>query len=322
MKRIIAIGLSVAGFVWAATAANAQSWPARPIRTIVAFPAGGIVDVVARVVCEALAPRLRQPVVVENRTGAGGVIAATFVAKSEPDGYTVLAHSAGHTIAPALTPKLSYDPARDFAAVAPLGVTANVLVVSATRGFKSARELAAAAKAKPGALNFASAGVGSGTHLSAERFKASAAIDVIHVPFRGTPEMITETMAGRIDFFVGPAGIVLPHIKAGKLLALAVNSPKRASVLPEVPTMAEAGFVDAEYPNWFGLFVPARTPRDIVETLHRATASALKAPEVAKKLAGLGIDPMVMTPAEFDAHVKAEVGMNAALVKAAGIGVK
>ena len=160
---------------------------------------------------------------------------------------------------------------RDFSAVVPLGVTANVLVVSPARGFKTARDLVAAAKAKPGSLNFASAGVGSGTHLSAERFRVGAGIEVIHVPFRGTPEMITEVMAGRIDFFVGPVGIVLPHIREGKLLALAVNSPKRASALPNVPTMSEAGFVDAEYPNWFGVFLPAKTSQDIVNKLHRET---------------------------------------------------
>jgi tripartite-type tricarboxylate transporter receptor subunit TctC len=252
MKRILSISLSILGLALASIEANAQAWPTRPIKVIVAFPAGGIVDVVARVVGDQLSSQLRQPIVVENRTGAGGAIAAAFVAKSDPDGHTLLVHSAAHTIAPALH-NLSYDPARDFSAVVPLGVTANVLVVSPAKGFKTAGDLIAAAKAKPGALNFASAGVGSGTHLSAERFRVGSGIQVIHVPFRGTPEMITEVLAGRIDFFVGPVGIVLPHIHEGTLLALAVNSPKRASALPDVPTMAEAGVADAEYPNWFGV---------------------------------------------------------------------
>jgi tripartite-type tricarboxylate transporter receptor subunit TctC len=168
-------------------------------------------------------------------------------------------------------------------------------------------------------LNFASAGAGSGTHLSAERFRVSAGIQVIHVPFRGTPEMITETLAGRIDFFIGPVGIVLPHIREGKLLALAVNSPKRASALPDVPTMSEAGLVDAEYPNWFGVFVPAKTARDIVDRLHRETQKALREPNVENKLTTLGIDRMIMTPVEFDEYVKGEIGINAALAKAAGI---
>ncbi len=318
MKRIFSISLSILGFVFANMEANAQAWPTRPIKAIVAFPAGGIVDVVARVVGDQLSSQLRQPIIVENRTGAGGAIATAFVAKSDPDGHTLLVHSAAHTIASALQ-NLSYDPALDFSAVVPLGVTANVLVVSPVKGFKTARDLIAAAKAKPGALNFASAGVGSGTHLSAERFRVSSGIQVIHVPFRGTPEMITEVLAGRIDFFVGPVGIVLPHIREGKLLALAVNSPERASALPDVPTMAEAEVADAEYPNWFGVFLPVKTPRDIVNKLHRETLSVLQASSVAAKLAKIGIDPMVMTSAQFDAHVKAEIGMNAALVKATGI---
>jgi tripartite-type tricarboxylate transporter receptor subunit TctC len=319
MKRILLMSLSFLGFACASIEVNAQAWPTKPIKAIVAFPAGGIVDVVARVVCDQLSTQLRQPIVVENRTGAGGVIATAFVAKSDPDGHTLLAHSAAHTIAPSLQPNLSYDPARDFAAVVPLGVTANVLVVSPARGFKTARDLAAAAKAKPGSLTFASAGVGSGTHLSAERFRVSAGIEAIHVPFRGTPEMITEMIAGRIDFFLGPMGILLPHIREGQLLPLAVNSPKRAAALPNVPTMSEAGLIDAEYPNWFGVFLPAKTSRDIVNALHRETVKALLAPNVQSKLVTLGIDPMVMTSAEFDEHVKTEIGMNAALAKTAGI---
>jgi tripartite-type tricarboxylate transporter receptor subunit TctC len=319
MKRISLITLLFLGVACASTEANAQAWPTKSIKAVVAFPAGGIVDVLARVVFDQLSPQLRQTIVVENRTGAGGVIATAFVAKSDPDGHTMLIHSAAHTIAPSLQPNLSYDPARDFSAVIPLGVTANVLVVSPARGFKTVRDLVAAAKANPGSLNFASAGVGSGVHLSAERFRLSAGIEVIHVPFRGTPEMITEVIAGRIDFFLGPVGIVLPHIREGQLLALAVNSSKRASALPNVPTIAEAGLVDAEYPNWFGVFLPAKTSSDIVNKLHHETLKVLQTPNVASKLATIGIDPMVMTPAEFDEHVKAEIGINAALVKATGV---
>jgi tripartite-type tricarboxylate transporter receptor subunit TctC len=271
------------------------------------------------VVFDPLSPRLHQPIVVENRAGAGGIIATAFVAKSDPDGHTLLVHSAGHTIAPSLQPNLSYDPARDFSAVVPLGVTANVLVVSPARNLKTVRDLVAAAKAKPGSLTYASAGAGSGTHLSAERFRISTGISVVHVPFKGTPEMITEVLAGRIDFFFGPLGIVLPHIREGQLLALAVNSPKRASALPDVPTISEAGIVDAEYPNWFGVFLPAKTPRDIVNKLHRETLAVSQASKVVAQLATLGVDPMVMTPVEFDEYVKAEIAINAALVKAVGI---
>jgi tripartite-type tricarboxylate transporter receptor subunit TctC len=319
LKQTLSIALSMFGVAFATMEANAQAWPSKPIKTIVAFPAGGIVDVLARVVFDPLSSRLRQPIIVENRAGAGGVIATAFVAKSDPDGHTLLVHSAGHTIAPALQPNLSYDPARDFAAVVPLGVTANVLVVSPGKNLKTARDLIAAAKAKPGSLTFASAGAGSGTHLSAERFRISAGIEVVHVPFKGTPEMITELIAGRIDFFLGPVGIVLPHIREGQLRALAVNSPKRASALPDVPTMSEAGIPDADYPNWFGVFLPAKTPRDIVNQFHRETLAVLHTSTVEEKLATIGVDPMVMTPGEFDEHVKSEISINAALVKATGI---
>jgi tripartite-type tricarboxylate transporter receptor subunit TctC len=231
----------------------------------------------------------------------------------------MLVNSSAHTISPSLQPNLTFDPARDFSAVIPLGNSPNVLVVSPSRGLKTVGDLVVAARAKPGSFNFASAGVGSGVHMSAERFLASAGIVAVHVPFKGSPEAITELMAGRVDFYFSPVGLVVAHIREGKLLALAVNSPKRAVILPEVPTLAEAGVADAEYPLWYGSFVPARTPRHIVETLHRETLKALKTPNVEDKLATLGLEPMVMTPAEFDAHVKAEIRANAALINAAGI---
>ena len=277
MTRTCFILLSVLGLVFASGEAWAQAWPTRPVRAIVAFSAGGIVDVMARVVCDQLSTQFHQPMVVENRAGAGTAIAAAFVAKSDPDGYTVLVNSSAHTISPLLQPNPT------------------------------------------GSLNFASAGVGSGVHMSAERFLASAGIVAVHVPFKGSPEAITELMAGRVDFYFSPVGLVAAHIREGKLLALAVNSPKRAVILPEVPTLAEAGVADAEYPLWYGSFVPARTPRYVVETLHRETLKALKTPNVEDKLATLGLEPMVMTPAEFDAHVKAEIRTNAALINAAGI---
>ena len=319
MTQTCFILLSVLGLVSASGEAWAQAWPARPVRAIVAFSAGGIVDVMARVVCDQLSTQFRQPLVVENRAGAGTAIAAAFVAKSDPDGYTVLVNSSAHTISPLLQPNPTFDPSRDFSAVIPFGNSPNVLVVSPSRGFKTVGDLVAAARAKPGSFNFASAGGGSGVHMSADRFVASAGIVAVHVPFKGSPEAITELMAGRVDFYFSPVGLVAAHIREGKLLALAVNSPKRAVILPEVPTLTEAGVADAEYPLWYGSFVPARTPRHVVETLHRETLKALKTPNVEDKLATLGLEPMVMTPAEFDAHVKAEIRTNAALINAAGI---
>jgi len=269
MTRICFILLSVLALAFANGEARAQAWPTRPIRAIVAFSAGGIVDAMARVVCDQLSSQLRQPVVVENRGGAGTTIGTAFVAKSDPDGYTILVNSSAHTISPLLQPNLTFDPARDFSAVIPLGVSPNALVVSPSRGLKTVGDLVAAARAKPGSFNFASAGVGSGVHMSAERFLASTGIVAVHVPFKGSPEAITEVMAGRVDFYFSPVGLVVEHIRERKLLALAVNSPRRAAILPEVPTLVEAGVPDAEYPLWYGSFVPARTPRHIVEILHR-----------------------------------------------------
>jgi tripartite-type tricarboxylate transporter receptor subunit TctC len=231
----------------------------------------------------------------------------------------LLANGSAHAIAPALYKNLSYDPVRDFAAVAPLGSSPSVLVVSPARGIKTAADLVAAARAQPNALNFSSVGVGTATHLSAERFQASAGVQVVHVPFKGGAEAMTEVLAGRVDFFFGPVALVLPQVRDGKLLALAVNAGKRSATLPDVPTTAEAGIRDAEYPIWFGLFAPAGTPREIVERLNRETLKALQTPKVREKLAGLGLEPMPMSPDEFTAHVVREVSLNAALARKAGL---
>jgi tripartite-type tricarboxylate transporter receptor subunit TctC len=296
-----------------------QAWPAKPLRVVVPVGAASSSDIVPRAVFDQLSPLLGQSIVVENRVGAGGTIGTAHVAKAEPDGYTVLAHGSAHTIAAALYPNLGYDPARDFAAVVPLGISPNVLVVAPSKGFKTVGDLVAAAQAKPGAMNFSSVGIGTATHLSAERFRTSAGISAVHVPFKGGAEAMTEAIAGRVDFFFGPVALVLPQIRDGRLVALAVNTRKRAATLPDVPTLHEAGITNAEYPIWFGLFVPAKTPRDIVDRLHRETVRAMQTPKVQDKLLAMGVEPMVMTPAEFDAHVRQEVAINAALVKAAGI---
>ena len=303
----------------ASVAAQAQSWPSKPVKVIVPVAAGSTTDIIPRAVFEQLAPQLGQSLVVENRVGAGGTIGTGFVAKAEPDGYTVLAHGSGLTISPALYANLGYQPTRDFAAVVPLGVSPVVLVVSPDRGFKTVGDFVAAAKAKPGAFSYSSVGIGSATHLSAERFRHSAGLEVVHIPFKGGAEAMFEVMAGRVDFFFGPVGLVLPQVRDGKLSALVVNSAKRSAALPDVPTTLEAGFKDAEYPIWFGLFVPAKTPRDIVDKLHDQTARALQTPKLRDKLAGLGVDPMLMTPSEFDEMVQKEVALNAALVKAIGL---
>jgi tripartite-type tricarboxylate transporter receptor subunit TctC len=319
MKAICLMLVMALGLGTAALEAKAQAWPTKPLRAIVPYGAGSTTDIVPRVVFDQLSSQLGQSIIVENRPGAGGTIGSAFVAKADPDGYTLLVNSSAHAIAPALYPTLSYNPARDFAAVIPLGVSPNVLVVSPSKGFKTVADLVAAAKAKPGGLTFSSVGIGTATHLSAERFRASAGINVVHVPFKGGAEAMTEVMAGRVDFFFGPVGLVLPLVREGKLTALVVNGTERSAALPDVPTTTQAGFANAEYPIWFGLFLPAKAPREIVDKLHDETLKALQTSAVQDKLATLGVDPMVMTPKEFDAYVEKEIAVNAALVKAVDI---
>jgi tripartite-type tricarboxylate transporter receptor subunit TctC len=319
MKPIHAMLVSVLGLGLAGLEVRAETWPTKPLRAIVPVGAGSTTDIIPRVVFEQLSAQLGQSIVVENRAGAGGTIGSAFVAKAEPDGYTVLAHGSALTISPSLYPNLGYDPARDFAAVVPFGIMPNVLVVPPAKGWKTAGDLVSAAKARPGTLNFSSVGVGSATHLSAERFRRSAGMEAVHVPFKGGAEAMTEVIAGRIDFFFGPVPLVLPQIQDGKLTALAVNGSRRAAALPGTPTTSEAGFANAEYPIWLGMFLPARTPRDIVDRLNRETLKALQEPKVRDKLASLGVDPMIMTPSVFAAHVEKELALNAALVKAVGL---
>jgi tripartite-type tricarboxylate transporter receptor subunit TctC len=319
MKRIFLMLLPALGLALSTLETGAQTWPAKPLRVIVPVGAGSTTDIIPRAVFEQLAPQLGQPIVVENRTGAGGTIGTAFVAKADPDGYTILAHGSAHTIAPSLYSNLSYDPARDFAAVVPLGISPSVLVVAPAKGFKTVGDLVTAAKSRPGALNYSSVGIGTATHLSAERFLSSAGVKATHIPFKGGAEAMLEVMAGRVDFFFGPVGLVLPHVREGKLTALVVNGTKRSAALPDVPTTLQAGFTNAEYPIWFGLFLPVKTPREIVDKLNHETLKALQTPRLREKLAALGLDPMVMTPKEFDAYVQKEIALNAALVKAIGI---
>jgi tripartite-type tricarboxylate transporter receptor subunit TctC len=299
--------------------AYGQAWPARSPRAIVPVPAGTITDVVPRLIFEQLSAQLGHSIVIENRPGAGTTIAAGLVAKADPDGYTMLINTSAHTIAPALYPNLGYDPTTDLSAVALLGITPSVLVVSRASGFKTIADFVAAAKARPGALNFASAGVGTATHLSAMRFLSSAGVQAVHVPFRGGLEAMKEIIAGRLDFFFAPVGNALPHVQDGALLALVVNGAKRSDALPDVPTTAEAGFIDAEYPFWIGLFLPAKTPQPIVDKLHGEVVKALETPGVRSRLARLGVDAVTMSPGEMDAFIRKQITADAALAKAAGV---
>jgi tripartite-type tricarboxylate transporter receptor subunit TctC len=302
--------------------AQAQVWPTKqPIRAVIPFTAGSTIDIVARIVFEPLSQQLGQSIIVENRGGAGGTIGAGMVARADPDGYTLLAHSAAHVVTPAIYPNAPYDAARDFVAVAALGSSPNIVVVSPDKGIKTLQELVAAAKQKGGAITFGTAGVGSSTHFSTERFRFSAGFEGVHVPFRGMPEVLTEVMTGRVDFCFSTIASALPFIRDGKLVALAVSTPKRSSSLPNVPTTTELGYANSDYTFWNGLFAPAKTPSDIVERLHQEALKAANNPAVREKLAQQGIDPMPITAAEFDALIKKEIAESIALVKAAGIKV-
>jgi tripartite-type tricarboxylate transporter receptor subunit TctC len=317
MRRNFIIG--IAAIVTTASSALGDSYPSKPIRAIIPFGAGSATDVIPRIVFDQLASQLGQAIIVENRGGAGGTIGAAAVAKADPDGYTLLVNSSAHTITPAIYPNLTYDVARDFAAVGAIGSVPNVLIISPEKGLKTLPEFVAAAKAKPGAFNFASVGVGSAVHLSAERFRISAGYEAQHIPFKGGAEALTEVIAGRVEYYFCPIATALPHIRDGKLLGLAVSSPKRASALPDVPTTLEAGFADSDYTFWIGVFAPAKTPKEIVEKLNREMAAAVAAPAVRDKLGVLGVEAMPMTPSEFDAHVRAEIARYATFAKAAGL---
>jgi tripartite-type tricarboxylate transporter receptor subunit TctC len=299
--------------------ARAQSWPTKPIRVVVPFTPGSTIDIVARIVFDPLSQQLGQTMVVENRPGGGGTVGAATVARAEPDGYTLMAHSSAHTTTPAIYPNAPYDTAKDFAAIAALGSSPMVTVIAPGRGFKTLEELVAAAKAKPGSISFGMAGAGSATHISAEILRFSAGFDALAVPFRGMPEILTEILAGRVDFTCSTIATALPFVREGKLVALAVSTPKRSSALPEVPTTTEAGFKNSDYTFWNGFFAPAKTPREIVNKLAQETQKALAAPGIKERLAQQGIDPMPMTPADFDAQIKREIDAIVALTKAANL---
>jgi tripartite-type tricarboxylate transporter receptor subunit TctC len=308
----------LAGCSGAAAQSDAANWPTKPIRAILPVAPGTGADVIFRLVFHELSGRLGQQIVIENRGGAGGTIGSAAAAKADPDGYTILAQSTSHTIAPAIYPNMSYDVTRDFIAVVPLGKMPTALIVSPSKGIKTVQELVAKAKAQPGTLTFASAGVGSTTHLTAERFMLSAGIKAIHVPFRGGG-FRPEVSSGRVDFAFSPIAVAVPDVRDGRLLALAVSAQDRASGLPEVPTLGEAGIANADYALWLGVFVPAKTPRAIVDRLHDESVKALQSSGLRERLAGLDVEPMPMTTAQFDSFVQHEVVAQGELAKAAGL---
>ncbi|HTZ02346.1 MAG TPA: tripartite tricarboxylate transporter substrate binding protein [Xanthobacteraceae bacterium] len=298
--------------------ALAEDWPKdKVIRAVVPFAPGSTIDVIGRIVLDPLGKALGQTIVVENRGGAGGTIGSAVVAKSDPDGYTLLINASAHSAAPAAYANLSYDPAKDFAGVAMFGVVPNVLLVAPSKGIKSVKALVE--QDKDGHMTFSSAGVGSATHWAAERFLLSAGIKATHVPFSGGPAALTEVMTGRVDFcFIGVSSAI-PFIKNGQLLPLAVSMTKRSAALPDVPTTIELGYADSDYVFWNGMLVPAKTPRPIVDRLHDEVQKVLALPDVEAKLKAQGVEPMPMTPHEIDAMIVKEIAQNIKLAKAAGL---
>ncbi len=314
MRLLIgALALAFAG------GAQAQTWPEKPVHIIVAFTPGSATDVIARSVSNELSARLGQPVIVENRPGAGGTIANTFVTKAAPDGYTLLVDSSGHTVNPWIYGNLPYDTAKDLKGISLLARQPNVLVVSPDKGWKTVTDLVNQAKAQPGKMSFASAGVGSATHMNGEKFKVAAGIDVLHVPYKGTPEALNDVMGGRVEYFFSPVVSALSLVNEKRVKALAVGSPQRASVLPDVPTTEEAGYKGSAYNYWAGLLAPAGTPPAVIDRLNKEVVAVLALPEVKERLAKVGADASPMAPSEFDALIVRELAENGQLVKAAGI---
>lgn len=318
MNQSVRVICFLAG-VLSATAAHAEGWPSRLIKATIPFGAGSATDVVPRLVFERLSAELGQPFVIENRAGAGGTLGTALVAKADPDGYNILAHSSALAIAPAIFPNLTFDVAKDLSSVVMLGSSASVMIVPNERPWKTIQDFIADAKAKPGSISFGSVGVGSAVHIAAEKFRLAAGIEATHVPYRGGPEVIADIMGGRIDLYFCPLATALPLIRQGQVKALVVSTPKRAADLPDVPTVGEIGLKNAESVSWFGVFVPSKTPRDIVDRFHAAAVKVLNDPAMQASLAKLGVEPMPMTPAEMDELVKRDLAANQELIKAAGI---
>lgn len=311
----IAFGVCFAPLAWGAD--TAADFPRRPVRIVVPFQTGGLPDIAARLIGPQLVEVWKQPVVVENRPGAGGIIGTDIVAKATPDGHTLLMPTSGHAAMPAVSAKLPFDPIRDFA---PITMTANgayALVVPPSLGVRSVSDLIALAKARPGQLNFGSAGTGSGTHFAAELFKDLAKIDAVHVPYRGIPDALTDTLSGRIQFFMPPLLSAVPLAKDGKLLVLAVS--QRVPGYEHIPTLADAGLKGYQWSGWSGLLAPARTPRAIVNKIHGEVVRILNLPEIRQRMAALGADVAPTTPEAFATLIADQIRLTTSLARRAGI---
>lgn len=318
-RRSLLISVGASGASTCHGVARADAYPSRLIKIIVPISAGSTTDVIARIVAEDLRGAMQQTFLVDNRPGAGGTIGSAAVAKAPPDGYTLLIVSASHTANPALYVSLPYDTQKDFTGVNRLVIIPLILVTSPAKGIKSVADLIGQAKTHPGQITYGSGGVGSSAHMNAEQFRAMAGMDALHVPYRGTPEMMNDIIAGRVDFGFVSTVSALGAVKEGKLAVLACGAETRSALFPDVPTTTEAGVPNSAYNSWLGLLAPAGTPTEIVEALNHATTKALKQRETVEKLAALGAEAAPMAPAAFDAFVATDIANLAKLVKLAKI---
>ena len=314
MKRLL--GWCLALFTCAALA---QGYPTKPVRLVISFTPGSSTDIIGRAVAAKLQEMWGQPVVAENRPGAGGTVGSEFVVRSDPDGYTLLANSSAHAANPGIYKDMRYDTMRDFVNLALLGGGPNVLIVSPESGWKALKDFVDAAKKNPGKLNFASAGIGSGTHFNLEKLKIAAGIDVTHVPYKGTPEAIADTIAARVCCYWAPLNAALPHVNGGKATALAISSAQRSPLLPNVPSVAEQGYAGFDYTLWVGLWGPAKMPPDIAQKINKDVNAALASPDLRERLTKLGTVPGNLTIPQFTEFVKNEIEETSKILKAAGI---
>jgi tripartite-type tricarboxylate transporter receptor subunit TctC len=302
------------------TSTSAQAWPDRPIKAYIPFGAGSATDVIPRTVFDAVSAELGQQIVVENKGGAGGTLGIGEVVRAKPDGYTILANSSAHAIAPFIVPNFPFDLKRDLSGVLMIGQNSNVMLVLPSHGWKTMADFVAAAKAKPGSMSFGSAGLGSATHICGERLKLAAGIEATHVPYKGGAEALNDLLGGRIDFLFTPISTALPFIRDGRVVPLMVSTPTRASDLPDVPSPLDLGYKnDAVTIVWYAVLMPAKTPRAIIDQFHAAATKVLATPQMQAKLKRLAVDPMPMSPEEMDKFIAGELAANERLIKAAGI---
>jgi tripartite-type tricarboxylate transporter receptor subunit TctC len=311
--------LAAAALALCAAQASAQSYPTKPVRLVISFTPGSSTDIIGRAVAAKLQEMWGQPVVAENRPGAGGTVGSEFVVRSDPDGYTLLANSSAHAANPGIYKDMRYDTMRDFTNLALLGGGPNVLIVSPDSGWESLKDFVNAAKKNPGKLNFSSAGIGSGTNFNLEKLKIAVGVDVTHVPYKGTPEAIADTIANRVCCYWAPLNAALPHVNGGKAVALAVSSAQRSPLLPNVPSVAEQGYAGFDYTLWVGLWGPAKMPADIAAKINKDVNAALASPDLRERLTKLGTVPGNLTIPQFTDFVRKEVEETSKILAAAGI---